>query len=138
VKPQLKEEYINSGKVKFHYINLVVINQNSNLAARASEYVQDNDPENFWNFHSTLFDLRGQLTRNSLINTVTETTNITEQEINDGLSDEKYIDEVKADRKIANGNGVTSTPTVYVNGERVGNDYESIKSAIENNLEDAK
>lgn len=135
VKPQLKEEYIDTGQVKFHYINFPVIDQNSNLAARVSEYVHENEPESFWSFHSTLFDMNTPLTRPTLVNVVTETTNITEQEINNNLGNQKYSNEAQTDQQIANSNGVTATPTVYVNGERVENTYQSIKTAIDEQLE---
>lgn len=135
LKPQLKQEYIDSGDVKFYYINLPVIGANSELAARAGEYVYENDPENFWSLHNKLYDTQTQLTRTGIINTAVETTNLTEEEITEGLNSETARNELEADEKIANGNGVTSTPTVYVNGERVGNDWESLKSAIDNQLE---
>jgi protein-disulfide isomerase len=136
VKPQLNEEYIETGQVKFYYINLPVIDQKSNLAATASEYVYGNEPESYWDFHSALFDIRASLTRPTVIEAVTQNTNITEQEIEEGLNQERYNDEVQADQKIANGNGVTGTPIVYVNGERVESDYQSIKNAIEKRLPD--
>lgn len=135
VKPQLEQEYIDSGDVKFYYINLPVIGANSELAARAGEYVYENDPENFWNLHNELYGTQMQLTRTGIIDTAVETTNLTEEEIKEGLGSETARNELEADEKIANGNGVTATPTVYVNGERVGNDWDSLKSTIDNKLE---
>ena len=135
VKPQLEQEYIDSGQVKFYYINFPVINQNSEIAARAGEYVYENDPENFWKFHDTLYSAQTALTRAGIITTVTQTTNISEEEISEGLDSQMARNELQADERIANGNGVTATPTIYVNGERVGNDYQSLKTAIDKQLE---
>ena len=133
VKPQLNQ-YIDSGDVKFYYINLPVIGQNSNLAARAGEYIYENDPENFWNFHDALYSTQTSLTQASIVNTAVETTILTEQEISGGLDSTLPQNELQADQRIANGNGVTATPTVFVNGQRVGNDWESLENAVENNL----
>ena len=135
VKPQLKNEYIDSGEVKFYYINFPVINENSELAARAGEYVKANDPENFWDFHSELFSISGPLTQELIASTANKTTNISEEEIEEGLTSEEANSNVNTDKEVANKNGVKRTPTVYVNGERTGNSYEEIKSAVESNLE---
>ena len=135
VKSQLKDQYIDSGDVKFYYINLPVIDQNSNIAARVNEYIYENEPENFWAFYNDLYSTQNPITQGKILNTATETTNLTEDEISEGIDSEQARNELEVDQRIANGNGVTSTPTVYVNGQRVGNDWESLKSAVENNLE---
>jgi hypothetical protein len=135
IKPRLKENYIDSGQVKFYYINFPVINQNSDLAAKAGEYVYANDRENFWKTHKELYSAETQLTEGRIINIVTETTNLTESEIRQGLESTKAENELQADKRIANGNGITGTPTVYVNGERIGNDYNSLKTAVDKQLE---
>ncbi|AOV94518.1 hypothetical protein AQV86_01165 [Nanohaloarchaea archaeon SG9] len=134
IKPKLKNEYIDSGDVKFYYINLPVIDETSGLAARAGEYIWENDRDNFWDFHSKLYGTETRLNQGIIVNTATETTNLTAEEIREGLDSQSTANELQADQRIANGNGVTSTPTVYVNGQQVGNDYQSIKTAIENNL----
>jgi protein-disulfide isomerase len=136
VKPQLKQEYIESGEVKFYYINFPVIGENSRVAARAGEYVLENDAENYWAFHDTLYGVPTGLTPSTIISVATETTNITETEIEEGLNSQNTLNELQTDRRVGNGNGVSATPTIFVNGERVGNDYQSLKTAIEKQLPD--
>ena len=105
------------------------------LSSGSVKCVKETNPENFWAFYNDLYSTQNPITQGKILNTATETTNLTEDEISEGLDSEQARNELEVDQRIANGNGVTSTPTVYVNGQRVGNDWESLKSAVENNLE---
>lgn len=139
VYPQIKQEYIDSGEVKFYFINYPILGEGSQSAARAGEYVYRNDPENFWAFHHALYDNQGSESRRwvtpELLAKVAErTTDINASELKEGLDNEKIKEAVQQDKKIAKSNGLQGTPTVYVNGEQVETSYQSIKSAIEKNL----
>ncbi|MFB6114884.1 MAG: DsbA family protein [Candidatus Nanohalobium sp.] len=143
VHPKLKENYIDTGKVKFYFINFPILGEGSNLAARASEYVYRNDPENFWAFHHALYDNQGSERRKwvtpELLGTIANrTTDINASELKEGLDNEKIKEAVQQDKRIAKSNGLRGTPTVYVNGEQVEASYQSIKSAIENKLKDGQ
>ncbi|SFE23496.1 Protein-disulfide isomerase [Paenibacillus algorifonticola] len=56
VWPQLKKEYVDSGKTSFSYVNVLFHGEESKLGAQASEAILNSDPEDFWNFHKALFD----------------------------------------------------------------------------------
>lgn len=133
VHPRLKENFIDTGKANFYFINNPILGEGSVAAARASEYVYLNDPENYWEFHHALFQNIGSESISGLMN---RTTNINTSNLNQKLNSEEVKEAVKKDREISQSNGVRSTPTVYVNGERVEPTYQSIKDAVEKNLQD--
>lgn len=55
IYPKLKKDYIDTGKVKFAFINVLFHGPESLLASLASESVYNQDPEAFWDFHDALF-----------------------------------------------------------------------------------
>ncbi|MBY3621071.1 thioredoxin domain-containing protein [Acinetobacter sp. CUI P1] len=56
VWPKLKASYVDTGKATFSYINVLFHGTESNLGALAGEAVLKTNPDDFWNFHKTLFD----------------------------------------------------------------------------------
>src|SRR5690606_29651143 len=52
--PQLYDEYIETGKAKFAFIN-VLFQEDSEIASLASELVFEYAPEYFWDYHSAIF-----------------------------------------------------------------------------------
>lgn len=141
--PQIKENYIDTGEVKFYYVNFAFLGDDSNKAAAASECVYDRtgNSEEFWDFHHAVFDNQGSensgwVTTDLMMELA---RNNTEGLDYDGLrqciANEDTMDEVNSDRQMASANGVTSTPTVFVNGQRVQNQYTSIRAAIEQELQ---
>lgn len=53
------------------------------------------------------------------------------------IAEEQTMSEVRQDRQMAHSHGITSTPTVFVNGKEVSNplNYQVLKSAVERELE---
>jgi len=139
--PQLKENYIDTGQVKFSYVNLAFLGADSQKAAEASECVYRQDEEQFWNFHKGLFENQGSeqgwASQSLLMDVARETTEgLDYEQLRSCISSGETSNQVNEERAIANTNGVDSTPTVFVNGELVqGNDYSTISSAIERELE---
>ena len=60
------------------------------------------------------------------------------QQFADCMNERRHLERVRGDSRFAEENGVTSTPTVFVNGERVrGLDYGPFRDAIEAALAEA-
>lgn len=138
---QLEENYINTGEVKFYWINYAFLGPESTDAAVASEcvYNQAGNSEEFWSFHSNVFDYQGDPDWGStdlFVQIAEESTeNVNTDELRSCISGQETIDEVQSDRAQGSNNGVTGTPSVFVNGERIpNNQYSSIKAAIEQEL----
>lgn len=139
--PQLKENYIDTGEVKFSYINLAFLGPDSERAAIASECVYKQDEEQFWSFHKAVFDNQGSeqgwATESLMMDLARENTEgLDYDQLQSCISGRETADLVREERAMANTNSVDSTPTLFVNGQVIeGNDYESLSSAIERELQ---
>lgn len=123
--PALKKEFIDTGKIKFYFINFPFLGPDSIEAALAGETIFQQDPDKFWEFKELLFEHQGEgkqvwATEEFLIDLVQkEITGIDHEQFKKELQETKHLFEVKKDFKIAAGNGIYGTPTFVVNGETV-------------------
>jgi protein-disulfide isomerase len=140
---RLKENYIDTGEVKFYYVNYAFLGQGSTDAAVASEcvYDQTGNSEQFWNFHHGVFDRQGAensgwVTTVLMMEIARDTTEGLDYEgLRQCIDSQETLDQVQSERRMGSSNGVTGTPAIYVNGESVpNNDYASIRAAIEQEL----
>src|SRR5699024_2682758 len=53
--PQLVSDYIDTGKVKFSFINVLFHGEESKLGSLAAESVYKQNPDAYWDFHKALF-----------------------------------------------------------------------------------
>lgn len=146
VWPQLKTNYVDTGKIRFYFLNYAFLDQNfagqsSTRAAVAGECVINQNEEQFWSFHKALYNNQGperqdwatqdflmQLARN-------HTEGLDYDELEACISNRKTSNEVQNDRSIGRNAGVTGTPSVYVNGDQIQNwQYSSLSAAIEQEL----
>ncbi len=144
VFPQLQEEYIETGKVKYVYINAWFQGEPSILLSLASESVYEQDPENFWDFHHAIFDAQAALGHQSnwvspelLLSLAEETVpGIDLAKLEEDIRNQTAFDKLRTDMAIVEKYGVRATPTVMINGIVLDNaSYDSIKSTIERELE---
>lgn len=136
VKPEMME-LIDEGEVNFYYmdINLPQFQPNNGQASIAAQCVFQQDEEQFWNFHTGLYDEQGQITYSpaGLTNLAEETTEgLDYSELESCIDNQETSDAVDRDNEIARNNGVSSTPTVFVNGDRVSN-WNNLVEIIEQN-----
>lgn len=146
VWPQLKNNYVDTGKVEFYFINYAFLDQNfagetSTRAAVAAECVLNQDEEQFWNFHEALYENQGPerqdwATQDFLMNLARDNTErLDYNQLQACISNRKTIDKVQKDRNIGRNAGVTGTPSIYVNGNHIQNwQYSSLRAAIEQQL----
>ncbi|CAH8244996.1 DsbA family protein [Paenibacillus melissococcoides] len=144
--PQLKADYIDTGKVKFTFLNKLVIAR-SDLAAEAAEEVYRQQPEAFWSFHHELYraqqdEGKDWATAPFLVDFAQRTVpDLDTAQLEKALQDRTMRDEVTKDEQQAAQARVNSTPTLFVNGvEFTGHiqDYEGLKAMIDKALEQAK
>ncbi|WP_214629656.1 DsbA family protein [Paenibacillus agaridevorans] len=145
VWPQLKQDYIDTGKATFAYINTMFHGEESNLAAQASEVVYMNYPELFWEFHKAMFDEQpSQANHDDLWVTETNVLEIAAAVIPDldvekfktALYSQKILDELDLDQQQVDQFNIQQTPTIVVNNIVMDNpfDYAAIQRAIEHEL----
>ena len=55
IYPQLITDYVDTGKVKFSFINVLFHGDESKLGSLAAEAVYKQNPDSYWEFHKGLF-----------------------------------------------------------------------------------
>ncbi|HEY8393812.1 MAG TPA: DsbA family protein, partial [Thermaerobacter sp.] len=141
VFPRLKEEYIDTGKVRFYFINYPFLGPDSDTAAIATEAVFAQNPEGVWPFIDAVMEQQGPkdevwATPEFLVQVAAEAVpGLDRDRLLADLQDERYRDEVERDRRIAERLGVRGTPSLFVNGKFVADwSYEGLKAAIDEAL----
>ncbi|KAA6450641.1 DsbA family protein [Bacillus swezeyi] len=146
VFPDLKKDYIDKGKVNFSYINFVneQHGRGSELSALASEQVWKEDPDSFWTFHEALYKAQPDndtmenewATPAKLADIAEANTKVKRDKLVDSLTDKTFTEQLGTDSSLISEYNVDSTPTIFVNGEKVAKpfDYDKIKETIEKEL----
>lgn len=153
ILPSLKQDYIETGKVKFVYRDLPLPFHNplATQEALAANCARDQGgDETYFKYHDEIFNRtksngRG-LTTDGLY-TIANDLKLKEKTFKSCLDSEKYKDEVTKDLQEANAAGATGTPTFFIgkstpdgiiDGEIIigAVPYTSIKPVIEKYLEE--
>ncbi|MGG6447678.1 DsbA family protein [Pseudobacillus badius] len=149
IYPKLAEEYINTGKANFSYINVLFHGKESTLAALASESVYKQDPKAFWAFHKAVFAAQPAsqshddqwVTTEKLVEIAkAHAPNIDLKQLEKDINTQGTIEEVNKDDQLVKDFSVQFTPTIIINGTMLEDpfDYEKIVSLIEKELEGKK
>lgn len=118
---QLEETYIADGTVRFEMQPVAYLGNPSLFAANAALCAQDQDQ--FWPYHDRLFQALGEFG-----NTAFDTSRLKEYAAELGLDQEQFnqcvdgnqhVDSVRDITNEAQSRGVTGTPTIFINGEKV-------------------
>jgi protein-disulfide isomerase len=135
---QLKEEYVDTGRVRFVYRHFAFIGDESTWAAEASDCADEQG--RFWDYHDRLFAAQGDensgaFSRDNLRAFAAELGLDTER-FNQCLESGEYRSEVRQEYAEGQRLGVQGTPTLFVDGllVRNGGDYDVLRSAIESAL----
>ena len=128
-----------TGKARFVYRHFIVISENSLIAAMATECAAEQDL--FWEFHDAIFDnwdeARGSGFSVAWLRETADSLELDSAEFDECMQGERAFERVRASHFDGVDRGVNGTPTVLVNGNRVGGDYEAYRRAIEDALEES-
>jgi protein-disulfide isomerase len=140
IYPDLKKDFIDTGKVKYVYRDFpLTIHPNAINAAMAAECAGDQDQ--YFAMHNLLFE-----NQTNWANEDNPKKNFDEYATSLGLNtttfsecyeSEKYADEIAKDKEEGIAYGVQVTPTLFINGKLfrgVPNSYAILKSIIEDEL----
>jgi protein-disulfide isomerase len=140
IKPQLLENYIKPGKVRFvyHPFPLSGFAPGSNMAALASYCATDQNA--FWPYHDRLFGAQrggqGAFTLEKLTDYAAE-LGLNQSDFTSCLSSMKHQSAVDASLQEGVGKGVQGTPAIYINGNAINSDYPTIQAELDRLLQAA-
>ncbi|QHA93738.1 DsbA family protein [Bacillus sp. N1-1] len=139
--PQIDQELVQTGDVKFTFMNYPFINVDSNRSAEFAEVVyQELGNDVFWEFHSLMYEKQTEgteqqdiYTEDYLFDTLEEITDEEQAEqvltaFQDGAGEEAVDYDLERARNL----NVTGTPALFVNGEPFeGETIDDLKEMVE-------
>ncbi|MCD4666604.1 DsbA family protein [archaeon] len=132
--PQIKEQYIDTGKVKLVYRDFPLsFHQNAQKAAEATECVREQGgDEAFWKMHDKIFENQQSLSEANLKIWANELG----YDISECLDSGKYTSETQKDLSDGSTAGIRGTPGFLVNGQLVSGaqPFSAFEQVIESQL----
>lgn len=146
---QIRENYIETGQVKFYFVNYAFLDSGlpgdtSETASVASECVYDQDANQWYDFHHAIYENQGPededwATEDALMEIARDSTEgLDYNQLEQCISNKETLSEVRQDTQMGRQNRVGGTPTIFVNGEQVDSSYRAISQAIESELSAAE
>lgn len=142
VLPQIKKDYIDTGKVRFVYRDfpLVALHEMAQPSAEAAECAQDQGK--FWDMHDKIFAQQDKKGQGTIAYTIADIKKwagqigLNQNQFDGCLDTGKYKSEVEKDQTDGVAAGVQGTPATFINGQLVSGAqaYEIFKRAIEEEL----
>ena len=135
--PQIKEQYIDTGKVRFTYKHLAVLGPDSVRAAEASECAAEQDT--FWDFHNQVFldqaQNRSQLNVENLVGLAND-IDLDTDAFRECLESGRYNNQVNQESMVVRNLGVNGTPGFVVNGVYIpgAQPFDVFKQVIDEEL----
>lgn len=126
---------VEKGKINFVFRNLAFLGQESTWAAEASECAGEQGK--FWQYHDYLYEHQGAENSGAFskekLENFAAALNLNTEQFKFCLETDKYSQKVANDVADARDLGVNSTPTFFLNGEKlVGvSSYQDLKSKID-------
>jgi protein-disulfide isomerase len=133
--PQIIENYVNTGLVRFQYTPVAVINNESTYAAQAAMCAEDQNK--FWSYHDVLFDRQGRdLFSIENLSAWAGEEGMDETQFRNCLVSGEYLDELNANQRDFQASGGTGTPTFLVGGQLLNGvvGWDEMKTAIDQQL----
>lgn len=118
--PALEREYVQTGKVRFIYINLPLTQIHPNSAAAAEVAMCAARQNRFWAVHDLLFQRQGRWAKQEepgpYLVALGDSAGLDHAKLLDCLTAKATQPEIQADVKVALRAGANSTPTFYIEG----------------------
>lgn len=135
---ELSEEFIESGKLRVIFRNYAHYSDESPLAAQAAECALDQGADKFWQYHDLIIENRGIGTRaysKAQLSAYAVQIGLDTVRFNNGLNSEARAKKIQDDYDKAKKDGITGTPTWFLNGTKYKGAYtETRLRRILNNL----
>ena len=137
VMPQLKRDYIDTGKVEAYYVNLAWGGERATLAGLAGECAYAQDEAAFWDYKSSLYEVQETWQGVDALAALAQDINALDAEaLRTCVEEERYGDEVQRDLDLAEQVGVQGTPSLVVGNQGFqGPSYATLRREIEAQLD---
>lgn len=139
---QLKQEYVDSGKVRFVYFDLP-LQQHDNAMPAAQAARCAGDQGGYWAMHDKLFNMQTEWSgSDSPVDTFSryaEDLGLDERRFRRCMTTDLHVEEIEQSRRVAMQLRVTSTPTVLVDNVRLTRPgWGQLSAMVERELADSK
>lgn len=145
VEPQLRLDYIKTGKTKMVFRDFAFLGPESQAAALASECAAEQGK--FWAYHDKLYEVEivdgkennGNLSE-GLLKSIASELGLNSESFDSCFASQKYREEVESDYNDGVAAGVNGTPATFVNGKMISGaqPYAVFKAEIEAALRAAR
>lgn len=128
--PSIKEDYIDTGKVRFVYRDFTV-HSTSQKAQEAAECAKEQGK--FWEYHDILYENQGNVSDVDSLKQFAADLGLDTLIFNACLDTDKYAGEVVKDTNDGRSYGITGTPSFFINGKKfVGaQPYEKFQAELD-------
>lgn len=141
--PQIKKDYLDTGKAKLYYRHYQFLGPASVTAGNAAECA--NEQGKFWEFHDYLYNNQPDESDTSLyvtdkLTNIAGTLGMNTGQFQSCLDSKKYDKNVSSDLADGQKAGVTGTPTVFINGISIvgAQPFSAFKTIIDQELAKTK
>ena len=137
--PQILKDYIATGKIYYSYYNYPLnIHQQAPKAAEAA--LCAGDQNKYWEYHDLLFENQNMWSGIDndapIYSNMAQTLGMDTGKFTQCLSSSKYTDAVSKDTALGDKKGMSGTPTLFINNQKIvgAQDYAVFKKAIDDEL----
>lgn len=118
VFPELKKNYIDTGKIRFVFMDYAFLGKESYRAAEAARCAHDQNK--FWEYHDKIFASQNSENEGAFsdpnLKQFAKDVGLNQSEFNTCLDANKYQKDVENALVTGDSYGITSTPTLFING----------------------
>lgn len=136
VKPRVVEEYVDPGDVRYVHADFPIPVDDVwsyGIASAARAVFAEAGDDAFWTFADRMFESQGNYSYDLVADVADEVADVGDA-ARTAAVEVTYREEIDADREQGRAWGVRGTPSVFVDGESVDGGYESISTAIQQQL----
>lgn len=123
------EQLIKTGLARYEYRHFIIFGSASEMAAVATECAGDQGE--FWTFHDAYYSGDRTLFAREGVVAFAEETGLDLPEFETCLDGTDHLARIYAGQREARSLGISGTPTIMVNGQRVGSSIRSIIAAVD-------
>jgi len=137
--PLLQNDYLETNKVRFIFKDYPIPNHKyAQMAAQATYCAGEQNEDFFWKMHVSLFENQKDITKEDLIARA-EAMGVNSNVFRSCLETEKYKNLVLRNRQDGIKAGVTGTPTLFINDQKITGiqPYENLVKIIETEINKA-